>query len=91
MLFARANDQEARVLVDILQKYEGLSGQQINFDKSELFFNKGLKGGHKAAVQAVLGITGVEWHGKYLGLPTLIGKSKKVLFASIKDRVWEKL
>lgn len=30
-------------------------------------------------------------HGKYLGLPMVFEKSKKVSFASIKDRVWKKL
>lgn len=44
ILFSRANDQEACVIVDILNKYEGLSGQQINVDKSELSFSRGLIG-----------------------------------------------
>lgn len=33
----------------------------------------------------------MEWHEKYLGLPTLIDRSKKIVFASIKDRMWKKL
>ena len=27
-------------------------------------------------------------HGKYLGLPSLIGKNKKAIFSFIKDKVW---
>ena len=30
-------------------------------------------------------------HSKYLGLPTIIGKSKTEVFAEIKERVWKKL
>lgn len=30
-------------------------------------------------------------HEKYLGLPTVIGRSKKVVFGCLKDRVWKKL
>ena len=30
-------------------------------------------------------------HEKYLGLPTIIGKSKKVIFSNIKERIWKKL
>lgn len=32
----------------------------------------------------------MEKHEKYLGLPTIIDKSKKVTFASIKERIWKK-
>lgn len=44
MLFDRANDHEARVIVDILRKFEGLSRLQINFKKSKVSFSKGLGG-----------------------------------------------
>lgn len=30
-------------------------------------------------------------HGKYLGLPSLIGRNKIQLFQSIKERVWKKI
>jgi len=33
----------------------------------------------------------VRHHDKYLGLPTILGRSKKVVLASIKERVWKKL
>lgn len=39
----------------------------------------------------VLGVKEVDRHVKYLGLPTVIGKSKKELFACLKDRVWKKI
>ena len=28
-------------------------------------------------------------HGKYLGLPSLIGKNKKDVFSFIKDKAWQ--
>ena len=31
------------------------------------------------------------WHSKYLGLPSIIGKSKTQVFAKVKDRVAKKL
>lgn len=33
----------------------------------------------------------VEKHTKYLGLPTIIGRSKKSIFTCLKDRIWKKL
>lgn len=39
----------------------------------------------------ILGVQEVDKQEKYLGLPTIIGRSKKVVFAGIKDRIWKKL
>ncbi|XP_056697634.1 uncharacterized mitochondrial protein AtMg00310-like [Spinacia oleracea] len=33
----------------------------------------------------------VQVHAKYLGIPTIIGRSKKSVFATLKDRIWKKL
>lgn len=90
IIFTRANDQEASVLVDILKKYEDLSGQKVNIDKCEVSFSKNFEQQRKDSIRAILDMVEVEWHDKYLGLPTLIGRSKKVCFASIKDKIWKK-
>lgn len=34
-----------------------------------------------------LGVQLVEWHERYLGLPTCVGKNKKQTFSYIKERV----
>ena len=39
----------------------------------------------------ILGFNVVDFHDKYLGLPCFSGKDKKILFAFIKDSVWNKL
>ena len=45
----------------------------------------------KEEVMDILGPMQHTRHGKYLGLPTLIGKSKKQVFAEIKEKVGKKL
>ncbi|KAK6138877.1 hypothetical protein DH2020_027378 [Rehmannia glutinosa] len=45
-------------------------------------------------ISAILNISGHAascGHGKYLGLPSVVSKSKKEVFTSIKDTVWAKL
>lgn len=38
-----------------------------------------------------LGVREVDKHEKYLGLPTIIGRSKKAVFTCLKERIWKKL
>lgn len=40
---------------------------------------------------SVLGVKEVDKQEKYLGLPMIIGRSKKATFACIKERIWKKL
>jgi hypothetical protein len=76
-LFFRASSTEALRMKKILSIYEVASGQAINLQKSEIFCSKNY---HK---QSVLGT------GKYLSLPSMIGRSKKATFNCIKHRVWK--
>lgn len=91
LIFAHANVREAEAIIDILKKYECLSGQFVNLNKCEVSFSKHLSHDIKRRVSGVLGFKEVLAHDKYLGLPTLFKRSKKIFFSSIKDRVWKKL
>ncbi|GAA0170141.1 hypothetical protein LIER_40897 [Lithospermum erythrorhizon] len=46
-----------------------------------------LKGELKATITGILGMPEVANHGKYLGLPTSLGTSKKEIFSSIIEKV----
>lgn len=91
LIFARANVREAEEILNILKRYESFSGQVINFEKSEVSFSRGLNDDHKRRVSRALGFKEVLSHDKYLGLPTLFDRSKKVSFTGIRDRIWKKL
>ncbi|KMS98119.1 hypothetical protein BVRB_4g095640 [Beta vulgaris subsp. vulgaris] len=91
ILFSRATLQECSVVAEILSTYERASGQKINFDKSEVSFSKHVDTNRRVAIRSLFGVREVEKHEKYLGLPTVIGRSKKVIFSVLKERVWKKL
>ncbi|XP_056695804.1 uncharacterized protein [Spinacia oleracea] len=91
LLFARANRRECQKIVDILNIYEAASGQKINYDKSEVSFSKGVCESRKGELLDILKMKQVDEHAKYLGIPTIIGRSKKSVFAALKDRIWKKL
>ena len=77
--------------MEILATYERASGQQINKDKTMLFFSKSTLQGVQDAIKDALGVPVVHQYEKYLGLPSFIGRKKKESFDNIKQQVWKKL
>ena len=71
----------------ILQKYENASGQKINTDKSSIFFSPNTSQEAKEEILANLGPMQDTRHTKYLGLPSFIGRSKKQVFPTLKERI----
>ena len=88
--FCKAKEHECQKLVDILNSYEVASGQKINTDKSSIFFSPNTPQERKESILNILGPMQDSRHNKYLGLPTIIGKSKAQVFAKLKDRVAKK-
>lgn len=76
---------------EILQLYATTSGQCINFEKSSIYFSSYTGENHKELIKDWLGVKEVDKFETYLGLPTLLGRSKYQAFSFLKDRVWKKL
>ncbi|XP_021762976.1 uncharacterized protein LOC110727703 [Chenopodium quinoa] len=91
ILFARATTEECSKIVSIISTYERASGQLINFDKSEVSFSKNVRADRRYEIISLLRVKQVSRHEKYLGLPTIIGRSKKAVFSCLKEREWKKL
>ena len=91
ILFTKASVQECSVVADIISKYERASGQKVNLSKTEVVFSRCVDADRRNAIVSILGVQEVDRQEKYLGLPTIIGRSKKVTFACIKERIWKKL
>jgi len=90
-LFCRATKREVNALKNILSIHEDASGQQINFQKSEIFFSRNVGAEAKVNISNNLQVNIAIGTGKYIGLPSMIGRSKKDMFKFIKDRVWRKI
>ncbi|GAU45877.1 hypothetical protein TSUD_401030, partial [Trifolium subterraneum] len=90
-LFCRANLSESQKLMEVLKTYENASGQEINLSKSEVFFSRNISKEAQEDLSRLMGVRHVLGTGTYLGLPSLVGRSKKNTFAYIKDRIWKKI
>ena len=75
--------------MELLDTYSKYSRQHINKSKTTIFFSKSTTPERKQYIKNVLGILEIRSYGKYLGLPSLIGRRKKESFEYIKERVWK--
>ena len=75
----------------IFAKYESDSGQAINFQKSGIFFSKNASSLDRDFISNILGVSTPLNTRRYLGLLSLIGKSKRVVFGFLRDRLWRHL
>ncbi|PNX78963.1 ribonuclease H, partial [Trifolium pratense] len=90
-LFCRSNLDETRHLMNILKTYGEAAGQEINLTKSEVFFSRNISFAAQEDLSRIMGVRHVLGTGNYLGLPSMIGRKKKVIFSYIKDRIWKRI
>ncbi|KAG5563042.1 hypothetical protein RHGRI_005701 [Rhododendron griersonianum] len=91
VLFWEATASGCHAIDEVLQKYEAASGQLVNRDKSSLFFSPNTPSNVKEGISNFLNIKCEIQGGKYLGLPSIIGKSKTEVFKYVKDQVFHRL
>ena len=91
ILFYRANNTDCQLLLNIFETYEKASGQKINMDKSSIHFSRNTSMPRQSEIKAKFTEMRDAHPNKYLGLPTIIGRSKSEVFKEIKVRLIRKL
>jgi hypothetical protein len=74
-----------------MEKYEACSGQMVNKDKSSIMFSKNTKKKCRDEMKGILKISREGLSGKYLGLPSYVGKSKTKTFEFLKEKIWRRI
>ncbi|XP_038687533.1 uncharacterized protein LOC119986913 [Tripterygium wilfordii] len=87
LLFCRASGEECSRVLEVIHNYEVISGQLVNIHKSNVFFSRNTPALIIDSIKGILGVSEAKMHERYLGLPTVIGKSKREIFSYIRDRV----
>ncbi len=77
--------------MEILRRYERASGQQINQDKTTIFFSASTSLVVQKDIQEALHLPVIKQYETYLGLPSLVGRSKSTSFIQLKERLWRKV
>ena len=91
LIFSRAIKEECSNLQRVLETYEQASGQQLNGEKTYLFFNSNTPQDIQDHIKDFFGAEVLCQHMTYLGLPSLVGKSKRNTFRQLNERLNNKL
>jgi hypothetical protein len=67
------------------------SGQRLNKEKTSIFFSRNTKDAIKRGILLDSGIHAANSIEKYLGVPALMDRSRRMAFMSVKDRIWSRI
>lgn len=87
LLICKADQAECYELKQILDIYEGATGQPVNLDKSSISFGENVDDQVKSSIQSAIGIFKEGGTGSYLGLLECFSGSKVDMLGYIKDRL----
>ncbi|KAK9682377.1 hypothetical protein RND81_10G069600 [Saponaria officinalis] len=91
IIFVQAKTEETRVIKEILKTYEKASGQVVSLEKTIISFSQATREARRREITDLLGVRCVDVKEKYLGLPIVVGRSKKILTNTIRDKLWKRL
>ena len=74
-------------MLDVLETYENASGQQLNHDKTSIYFSCNTPQLTQDEIKHHFGAKIIKEHEKNLGLPSLIGKNKRNTFHQLIERL----
>ena len=78
LLFCKAIPIECGKMMDLLSAYEGALGQKVNKEKTTIFFSKVVNEASRQLIKGILGVQEIQHYKKYLRLPSLVGREKKL-------------
>ena len=91
LLFCRANDHDCQIVLEILDKCEQASRQQINQEKAQIFLSSNTTRPMQEHITSLLRVSAIAHYEKYLGLPSFIRQAKKQSFIYIWERISKKI
>lgn len=90
-IYCQASKEEADHVINMLRIFEKASGQQINIDKSSVFFSRNTETSTKQDLCDKLRFQEADASSKYLGLPNTLGRNKSAILGYIKDRLQDRV
>ncbi|XP_026443841.1 uncharacterized protein LOC113343993 [Papaver somniferum] len=77
LLFSKANLDQTRALLEVIEEFSQCSGQVINFNKSSVYFSNNVSPSSAETLASILQVPIMDPKEKYLGLPFFIGRNER--------------
>ncbi|XP_074322870.1 uncharacterized protein LOC141659842 [Apium graveolens] len=90
-IFCKASLESDNHVKEMLHKFETTSGQQMNVDKSSVFFSRNSGAALKQELRDKLRFVEADENRSYLGLPSLITRKKYVVFGFIEEKLQDQI
>ncbi|XP_031098254.1 uncharacterized protein LOC116002292 [Ipomoea triloba] len=84
---SEASITETLVLRNIIDTFDEVSGQTLNYFKSTLTFSKNVASDVKGVIYGIIGMREGNISRNYLGLPSLMGRNKREILSFIKEKI----
>lgn len=91
LFLCNASQEQCEVMLECLEKYDNLSGQKINLDKSAITFGFRVEEDKKLWIKGKTRILLEGGTGTYLGLPEYFSGSKQKLLSYIQEKLKSRL
>ncbi|KAL0290520.1 UNVERIFIED_CONTAM: hypothetical protein Sangu_2570500, partial [Sesamum angustifolium] len=91
LIFCQASTEATSCIRDTLCLFKKALGLKVNMQKSVMVVSRNVDEERKWELAQIIRVVEVLKHEKYLGLPTIAGRSKRELLESLKDLIWSKL
>jgi hypothetical protein len=91
LLFGEATEKQMQCVMDMLNKFCGLSGQEVSQEKTSILFSKNVRRGMRDKLLNMSGFRETTDIGKYLGVPLNGRASKRADYHYLIDQVKNKL
>ncbi|KAL9687678.1 hypothetical protein QQ045_032085 [Rhodiola kirilowii] len=91
LLFMKATLQNVVALKDILERFQLLARQKLNYDKSEMFFGKNVAATYAQVLCNFLGVKRGKVLSKYLGMPIFFKARKLAAFKEVEEKCWRRV
>ncbi|CAN0907250.1 hypothetical protein LINGRAHAP2_LOCUS24701 [Linum grandiflorum] len=90
-IFLKIDADSISSLKKLFDLYQRVSGQKINFNKSAIYFSHNAPLPLQDFYGRILGVKSIGSQDKYMGIPSLVPRSKKDMFRDLEDKLRERL
>ncbi|MCH86827.1 RNA-directed DNA polymerase (Reverse transcriptase) [Trifolium medium] len=91
LLFGEANEKQMHCVIDTLNQFCGMSGQEVSRDKTSILFSRNVERSMRSRLLHISSYKETNRFGNYLGVPLTGGAPKRSDFQYILDQVSSKL